>query len=81
MAELRRRVVEKEAAAEAARAESGSLRRQVEAGGREVAAARQAHTCLEQQLHSQLAALRIDAEAASRAMTARLESATEQSRR
>lgn len=81
MAELRRRVVEKEGAAEAARAEAGSLRRQVEAGQREAAAARQAHSSLEQQLHSQLAALRSESEAASRALTTRLESATEQSRR
>ncbi|KAK9831570.1 hypothetical protein WJX74_000387 [Apatococcus lobatus] len=81
MAELRRRVGEKERTAEAAKAESSSLRRQVEAGGREVAAARQAHTALEQQLHSQLSAIRNASEAASHAMTARLESATEQSRR
>ena len=74
MAELRRRVVDREAAAEAAKGECGSLRRQVEAGQREVAAARQAHTALEQQLHSQLAALRSEAESASRIMSARLES-------
>ncbi len=80
-AELRRKVMEREGAAETAQAECSSLRRQAEAGQREVAAARQAHYSLEQHLQSQLASARSEAEASARIMSARLHSSTEQVQR
>ena len=78
IAELRRKVVEQEASAEAARGECSSARRQAEAGQREVAAGRQAQSSLEQQLQAQLTTVRSEAEATTRIMSARLAHSTEQ---